>query len=481
MSRYISDQDFIKSLETLDLSEWNFDIVNNTGDVLSQFVTDFSLLQQYGSPDIFNDCVVQIMTPDGQQVYYEPRGGKQGLGMLSISKTLSNSPDTRFKMVYDSRFGGYYLYPSAGDTSKAIYLDTDNNTFPIANSDQVPGDLSGRIFQLQNLSVNNGQISTKFVVKAGGQNRFVTIDSNNYPPLVSTPTSQPTTFTLKFSILGVNAWKILIQYNEGVGAKCCFNSSTMTKYDNFDTACKESGHIQGSDSCNASVGTACSQLIALGFEDPDCKSWCIKNPKDCYTHINTWCSNAKNENKDVCACFNQSKFEAYRDKVMKQCGQNCKISQFTAGCYYPPCLQSNMSSVYNQGVNCPANTTIYQKCINNLITSSGGSVSADQIVQKCQLNAEGADVENPIVGNDKTTTTSGKSTKPSTTTTTTTTNGKSTNTITTTPFIEKGKIIDIWQQYKWYIIGLIVAIIIAIIFYIVKKNKSTTYAGYTAI
>jgi hypothetical protein len=116
---------------------------------------------------------------------------------------------------------------------------------------------------------------------------------------------------------------------------------------------------------------------------------------NCFTSINDWCQKTENVNKNVCACFNQGKFEKFKQDFTKNC-KNCKISDLTPGCFYPACFASHMNNVANQGRECPANTSIYQNCIQNLTNQSGGNLSADNVVQSCQLIAGQADTEMPV-------------------------------------------------------------------------------------
>src|SRR4029078_326450 len=114
-----------------------------------------------------------------------------------------------------------------------------------------------------------------------------------------------------------------------------------------------------------------------------CQAWCIKNPTDCFTNLQNWCQ--KNPKNPKCACFDTEAFTKFSTDFKKECKEPCSISNFTPGCFYPPCLYSVYADVYNKGVACPANTSIHQKCIMDF---QGKNISADKITLSCIQNGD---------------------------------------------------------------------------------------------
>jgi hypothetical protein len=244
----------------------------------------------------------------------------------------------------------------------------------------------------------------------------------------------------------------------------------MTKYTNFNESCAASGYTQNSDNCKGSVAKACrSQLIKDGYEDINCKTWCIANPTDCLASIKEWCNDAnfKNSDKPICSCFNDEKFTKYKEQFNCK-DASCKISGYSPGCFFPACITSGMANVSNANAPCPSNLTVYQTCVNDLTAQSGGSVDAGTINQVCQLTAGNIDGDTGGVLPDGGTGPPGSTTQPPLLDYTTPPLPP-----TDAPPAEEEKQ-SFFDQYKWYIIGggvglVLILILVAVAFAV---NKS---------
>lgn len=414
---YISDVDYYNDLfqymddddNKTDYYDFRF-APGNSGNV-DDIVTDYTPLTN-GQGGFLDGSVVQLFATDNvlQQVYYNNSGGKMGHGYLSANNFNANSSsldsNTKFLLEWDGS-NGYFLWPMNGDKTIQIFFDPNDgsiNGFFVPNDTDsnryknLPKGYEGvdRVFKVSNLTIDS---KTKKLMA----NLTVTDKNGNFPIYVKDNKvgggngNSATTLWVKFIALGTQAWQLLIQKDPSVSSFCCFSNNDMTPYNNFNDACSKSGFTADSANCNGVVPKACNLYIKDGFDNANCKDWCRIHPKECYSSINDWCQKTENVNKGVCACFNKGKFDKFKQDFTKNC-KNCKISNFTAGCFYPACLESGMDKVANQGELCPPNTNIYQNCIQSLTNQQGGNISADNVVQSCQLIAGQADTEEPVKG-----------------------------------------------------------------------------------
>jgi hypothetical protein len=310
-------------------------------------------------------------------------------------------------------------------------------------------------------------------------NGFLTPSKNN----------QPTEFKVQFIEVGKEGWKLLINKNNNVAAYCCFPTFQLSSYTNFSNACAETGFTGNSDLCKGAVPGACENLIKDGFENTLCQDWCKTsgNEKLCYNYVTNWCKKPENADKSVCTCFNQQKFDKYKEEFYANCPrENCKVSDFTAGCYFDECLKSGMQAIARQGNECPDQTTVWQKCIQNL-NLSNSNISAKDIAIKCQLRADQQDVEKPIdpsLGNTGTPPLGNTGTQPLGNTGTQPLGNTGTQPLgdTGTPPLgdtgthppQDSSTPSFFEQYKWYLIGggvglVLILILVAVAFAV---NKS---------
>lgn len=415
---YISDVDYYDELfqymndddNKTDYYDFRFASNDNTGNV-DDIVKDYTPLTN-GQEGFLDGSVVQLFATDNvlQQVYYNETGGKMGSGQLLANVYNPNSSlntNTKFLLVW-SGYGGYNMYPMNGDKTTQLFLDINDGTINgLVNTNSDPTDYSRtnlpkgyeqlqRVFKISNLTTDStNKLFANLTVS--------TTQYGNYPIYVKDGKvgggngNAATTLWVKFITLGTQAWQLLIQKDSRVSSFCCFSNNDMTPYNNFNDACSKSGFTADSANCNGVVPKACNLYIKEGYDNPNCKDWCRIHPKECYSSINDWCQKTENVNKGICACFNKGKFDKFKQDFTKNC-TNCKISNFTAGCFYPACLESGMDKVANQGELCPPNTNIYQNCIQSLTNQQGGNISADKVVQLCQLNSGQADTEEPVKG-----------------------------------------------------------------------------------
>lgn len=450
---------------------------------VQDIVSNFSPLTN-GQDDFLNGSVVELVIPmnDGaRQIVYNSSGGKFNAGKISLQKyDLSHPTNTKFLLEWAGN-GGYYLWPMNGDKTIQLFMDVDDGSINGSNNGQgIPGkyELGQRIYKLSNIIAKDGNLYVNLSVASKFGNFSIGVDGNNN--VKGGNGLSPVNIWFKFITLGTKAWEIMIKNDVSVSSRCCFSNNIMTAYDNFTTACNNSGFTTGSKNCNGVVPKACSSFIKDGFDDPMCKDWCVANPKECYSSIKEWCNDStkNNLNKEVCNCFNDGKFQSFQKEFTKNCKAPCKISDFTAGCFFPPCLKSGMNKVANQGSDCPSNTSIYQTCIQNLTSQMGGNVSADKIIALCQLNAGEVDINNPTGGSG----TDGDTGSGSGTSSGTGSGTSSGNVLqpTLTPTIQPqqqppaqdNSITSFWNQYKIYIIvGIVVLVLLIIVAIFVGMKK----------
>jgi hypothetical protein len=356
---------------------------------VQDIVTDFTPLTN-GQDDFLNGSIVEMTLPTGSdQLVYNPSGGKFNAGQLNMQKYDESHPtNTKFLLEWAGN-GGYYLWPMNGDKTIQLFMDVDDGTINGSNNGQgIPGkyELAQRIYKLSNIIAKNGNLFVNLSVASKFGNFPIGTDGKIIRGGSGLPQA---TIWLRFITLGTKAWELLMKNDVSISSRCCFPSNIMTAYANFNTACNNTGFTVGSTNCNGVVPKACSSFIKNGYEDPFCKDWCTANPKECYNSINDWCNDStkKNLNKNICSCFNVGEFQKYKDEFTKNCKQPCKISDFTAGCFYPKCLASGMRNVENQGAPCADNTSIFQNCVQDLTGNKGANISANTIIQMCQLSA----------------------------------------------------------------------------------------------
>jgi hypothetical protein len=361
----------------------------------NKYIKDFTVLSSSGQPDILDNCIVQFS--NGKlNLNYNVGGGKNNLGYLSTA-TTTGTTNTQFKLTYDKNLQKYIIYPMAGTNANIqLWYDIDVKGDGQLVSGVQPTDTFKSENKYFNLNVIDKDGSFGPMLPTCNINVtnkwgsfFIGINSEN------TVTNTATKWTIVFIRLGKNAWSRLMT-NNAISKYCCMSASgsELISDVDFSTACKDSNLITGSDDCNKRVATACAES---GYDPstPDgmiCKAWCIKNPTDCYANIEKWCR--ANPTNKACACFDISGFNTFSKKFTENCREPCPISKFTPGCFYPPCLFSGYSDVYNQGVACPADVSIHQKCIMDF---DGKNITADKISLSCIQNADtNVDVPPPI-------------------------------------------------------------------------------------
>ena len=454
---YISDVMYFS-----DLSDRPKDIL----DIIKNFQP---LTNPNGQGDFLDGSIVEFIIPGPgkpeppKQIVYNPNGGLYGAGNLIMQKYDMTFPTSgKFLLEWVGQYNGYYLWPMNGDKTIQLFMEFDHGTINGSyNGQNLKGgvELTDRVYKITNLNVNGGDgyLGINLSVFSTKNNNNFTIGIDKDGTVKGGSGLTPANIWVKFITLGTKAWQLLIQNNVGVSSRCCFPNADISGYTNLNTACNNSGYTPGSANCNGVIPKACSSFIDKGYEDEQCQSWCTSNPKECYNSIKSWCNdpNKKNLSKPICSCFDDGKFDLYKKDFTKNCKAPCKISDFRAGCFYPPCLQSGMYKVANQGDECPPNTNIYQSCINKALAQSGGQISAENIILQCNLNAGEADTSDPNVidggGNG-----GGNG------------GGTGTGTIAPPPLdqpppAQDNSISSFWDKYKIYIIVGIVVLVLLII------------------
>lgn len=197
-----------------------------------------------------------------------------------------------------------------------------------------------------------------------------------------------TSFAVHFIKASPGVWDALLKDAKS-SAYCCSPLSDVKQYDNLPGACERAGLAVGSDACKASLGARCK---GEGFMSADCRTWCIDNPTDCRPVLESWCQ--KNMKETVCKCFDFDGWAKYNQTIVNPkceddavCKLSGNLSNYGAGCFYPPCLASGMASVYTNNVACPNNVVSYNKCLSDLSVSNGGVINGDVAI-KCIQDAE---------------------------------------------------------------------------------------------
>jgi hypothetical protein len=358
----------------------------------SKIVSDYtSLSTNTGAKDLLDGCVVQFRESLTAYIKYEQTGGKYGAGYLTTISN-SNSVNTQFLLVASKSTApgqnGYLLSPLGGQNT-AIQLcynpaakDKGDTLVNGANPTQEPQNQYFNIITTGSDAKKN--LTCQITTSAG--NNFIGYTSGT-SKLMTKIINTPTTWSMIFVTLGPNAWTKLF-LDSSVSSYCCLGASgvNLNEYPNLPGACSNKGLASGTAGCTSALQQFCSKE---GFypktpKGSICNNWCLANPADCYNTIKTWC-NAGNLSNPTCACFDDDKFSKFKAQYTNDCKPPCAISNFTAGCFYPPCLFSGMSNVYNQNKPCPNNTTIFQQCANSL--DNQGQVSGN-VYQTCFQNAE---------------------------------------------------------------------------------------------
>lgn len=358
----------------------------------SNIVRDYtSLSTNTGTKDILDGCVVQFKT-ENVFLDYSQTGGKYGIGYLGTT-TNGKQVSTQFLLIASKSSApgqnGYLISPLGGQNTNIQLCynpsakDKGDSLVNGANTSQEPANQYFNIITTGSDAKKN--LTCQITTSSG--NKFVGYTSgtsNLYTQVINTST----TWSMLFVTLGLNAWDKLF-LDSGVSSYCCLGSSgvNLDSFPNLSQACSNKGLSAGSAGCTSALQQFCS---TEGFDPKTpkggvCNNWCIANPADCYNTIKKWCNSGTNLSKPICACFDDNAFTKFKNQYSEDCKPPCLISNFSAGCFYPPCLFSGMSNVYNQNKPCPNNTSIFQKCANDL--ENQGKITGN-VYQTCFLNAQ---------------------------------------------------------------------------------------------
>lgn len=466
---YISDVDYFDELANN---------IHERADTptIDKFVGDYSTLIQGQSANYLDGSVVQFISsnPSGQ-LWFNGLGGKKGNGTIEYTQYITSETNRNFTLRWDNARSGYILAP-AGNTNVYMVVNTkENSLYGKSTSGANDSNEEDAIFVIQNANVKDKILYITLNVQTPSNGTYAMYLNNGF--LSPSKNAQAAEFKIQFIEIGKEGWKSLINKNPNVGAYCCFPTFQLTAYTNFTDACKETGFTETSNLCKGTVPDTCQNVIQDGFDDVLCQQWCktAGNEKLCYNNITNWCKDPKNASKPVCACFNQQKFDKYKNEFYANCPkESCKVSDFTAGCYFDECLQSGMQSIARQGNECPDQTSVWQKCIQNL-NLNNSQVSAKDIALKCQLNASLPDVEQPVSNPSPNQGTPNQGTPNQGTPNQDTPNQDTPNQGTPdqgTPTSAQQP--SFWEQYQWYIIGggvglVLILILVAVAFSVSKS------------
>jgi hypothetical protein len=476
---YISDVDYFDELTNNIHGDERADNLN-----IDTFVGDYTSLVKGQTSNYLDGSVVQFIVSNPQgQLYFNALGGKKGNGSIEFTSNITFETNRNFTLRWDISRSGYILSP-AGNTNVYMVVNTKENAlYGKSTSGGNDKNEEDAIFVIQNAGIKDNLLHIALNVQTPSNGTYGMYLNNGF--LSPSKDIQPTEFKIQFVEIGKEGWKILINKNQNVGAYCCFPTFQLSAYTNFTDACNETGFTETSNACKGAVPSACQNLIQDGFGNLLCQQWCktTGNEKLCYNNVTNWCKNSKNANKPVCACFNQEKFDKYKNEFYQNCPkENCKVSDFTAGCYFDECLQSGMQSIARQGNACPDQTSVWQKCIQNLDLENS-NVNAKDIVLKCQLRADQQDVDKPVdpppddIGKPSL----GSTTRPLGGTTQpflgTTQQPPLLGTTPPPPPPVENSTPSFFEQYKWYIIGggvgiVVILILIAVAFAVNKSGQS---------
>ncbi len=448
---YISDVDYMSEL--MDRIQLRSDMSSD----INKIVKDFTPLAS-GTDNFLDGSIVEFVT-NGSQLYYESSGGKFGFGHLAMSAKgdISDDKNRTFLLQWNSdpKGSGYFLWPyGEANVNNLIFMDLNDLDFNVINNN-LPGgnDTIQRQFIFPSVKVNSNKVlvcELEVTTRKGNYNVYV--DPNL--KVTAIKGGNPTDFTMKFLSLGQKAWETLIDKDNNIASRCCFDD--VVNYLHFQDACNAKNFTTGSPKCQSVIPDACKNTY--GYDDSECKKWCQKYPADCFNSINDWCNTKNNltTHKDLCVCFDKGAFKKFSDDYKKACKNNCKVSNFTTGCFYPPCLQSGMNNVANQGTQCPSNTTIFQKCIQSLKATN---FAADKVIQQCNLLAGQVDPPDNSGGG------GGNIAQPP---------PDNSTTAPLPPPIDdsSSNTPNFWQKYMWYIIGGVSVIVLLVIIAVVMMSMS---------
>ena len=455
----------------------------------SKIVSDYtSLSTNTGEKDILDGCVVQFKTGN-VFLDYSQTGGKNGIGYLGTSSS-GNTVSTQFLLVASKSSApgqnGYLISPLGGQNTN-IQLWYNNNAkdkgdslVSGANPSQDPANQYFNIITTGSDAQKN--LSCQLTTSAG--NKFIGYTSgtsNLYTQVINTPT----TWSMIFVTLGLKAWEKLF-LDSSVSSYCCLGSSgvNLDSFANLSQACSNKGLSSGSAGCTSALQQFCS---TEGFDPKTpkggvCNNWCLANPADCYNTIKKWCNSGTNLSKPICACFDDDAFSKFKNTYSNDCKPPCAISNFTAGCFYPPCLFSGMSNVYNQNKPCPNNTSIFQKCASDL--KNQGNITGN-VYQTCFLNAQpnpdgGVNIDTGVGSGSGTSSGTGTGSLPPPPQPEQSTARPyippPEEQTTPTPIQPYGSDLEnFWKQYQWWIIGgagVIVILLVIGVIISMKKNSS---------
>ncbi len=462
---YISDVDYFDELSN------NIYGDERSADVqeLDKFVDDYGSLITGQTSNYLDGSVIQFtFGNEPKQLWFNALGGKKGNGTIESTINITNETNRNFTLQWIPEKSGYALKP-AGNTNVYMVVHTKENAlYGKSTSGGNDKNEEDAVFVIQNANVKDKILWVSFNVQTPKDGNYA-IYVNDGGFLSPSKDVQPTEFKIKFVEMGKEGWKLLIAKNKNVGAYCCFPTSDLASYTNFTNACNEIGFTTTSDLCKGAVPGACQNLIKDGFDNPLCKGWCqtTGNEKLCYSNIKDWCIDPKNADKPVCACFNQSKFDKYKEEYYKYC-PSCQVSNFSPGCYFDQCINSGMNVIAQQGEQCPSQTSIWQKCVQNLDLSNS-NINAKEIALKCQLNGEPIE---SLTGGD----TGGVVPPlPGSTTQPPPLPGSTTQPPPLPPTLPPtSEEPSFWEQYKWYIIGggvglVLILILVAVAFAVSKS------------
>ena len=109
-------------------SSMNDNTINNIDDI----VADYSKLLN-SSPDILNGCVVEFhqvnnstLFKNNNQMVFTNSGGEYNFGYLQYTEPSTDDLNRKFLLEWDSRFGGYYLWPMNGDKQLKLIANINN-------------------------------------------------------------------------------------------------------------------------------------------------------------------------------------------------------------------------------------------------------------------------------------------------------------------------------------------------------------------
>lgn len=456
---------------------------------LDDIVTDYSKLVDPANPAFLDGSVVQFFQVggdnyrNGNQMVFTPSGGQFNQGYLQYTKNISNDESRKFVLEwYNGPDGsGYYMWPNNNSDSRKMLLfaglpdpkkDNADARVSAAYSSTPKGtEQAQRLFKFTNRSSNAAKkLITGLSItspKVGPYTIGVDTQSNVTSRKAPSPQAM---WEVKFIKLGTNAWMELMKDTD-ISYLCCARNQPagafLSQVDNFLTACDKMSLTADAAACSIAFKTKCP---TLGFQNKMCKAWCIKNPADCNPLLTTWCKKPANAAKPECVCFDEKAFKKFEDTLKSKCKKDCPLpGEFVPGCFYPPCMLSDMKEVHKVTQPCLDPDTVLQKCLTD-IKNVNVDVGEDFNVF-CNLSSSGGD------GLPKSLPRQGTPGRPGGTSTTTQPVSSAPPQPSTQPPMtstpQKPK--TFWQQYKWVIIGVIIAMVVLLLafgFYMYMSTRA---------